>query len=218
MVDHRQRHHKHRNHSSNTPSTSNSRNDDHNHDPTVSLPKDTHVQGMFLALAAGFLAASASLCGKFSMTSTEALLTCKSLLGFYYFEVNVDDNMNVRPNDHNFIMQQAEQLHHTCLQFLMTFRALFFVFMILCNTIMWTVFTKSLHFCKSTLEATVTNTAANFFFTAIYGQVLFREVLSVMWWSGTGLIIIGLLFINAGNNLLDKTEQNPPTTFSKKQS
>lgn len=122
MVDHRQRHNKPKSQSNNLRATGTllhgTSQVPSNHSFLANekeLKEDTHVKGMFYALTSGFLAASASLCGKFSMTSNEALLTCKTLLGFYYFEVAVDDNMNVKPSDHSAMMQQAEQLHHTCL-------------------------------------------------------------------------------------------------------
>ena len=43
-----------------------------------------------------------------------------------------------------------------------------FMLMIGMNAIMWTVFVKALRHCKTSLEATVTNTAANFFFSVIH--------------------------------------------------
>lgn len=41
-------------------------------------------------------------------------------------------------------------------------RVVFFAMIFICNGMMWTLFTKSLQFCSSTAEATVTNTASNF--------------------------------------------------------
>jgi len=50
-------------------------------------------------------------------------------------------------------------------QMLVYVRFTFFGLIFLFNALMWTVFVKSLQTCSSSLEATVTNTAANFFFT-----------------------------------------------------
>lgn len=44
----------------------------------------------------------------------------------------------------------------------------FFIAMLLSNALMWTLFTKALRMSSTTLEATVTNTAANFLFTVKY--------------------------------------------------
>ena len=38
------------------------------------------------------------------------------------------------------------------------------------NALMWVLFTKSMHLCGSTLEATAFNTASNFVFTVSYGK------------------------------------------------
>ena len=47
-------------------------------------------------------------------------------------------------------------------QFGLLLRVIFFAMIFICNGMMWTLFTKSLQFCSSTAEATVTNTASNF--------------------------------------------------------
>ena len=48
--------------------------------------------------------------------------------------------------------------------------ALVFVF----NALMWTLFTKSLCGCSSSVEATVTNTASNFFFTVSFEKLFIQ--------------------------------------------
>ncbi|ODM91119.1 Transmembrane protein [Orchesella cincta] len=68
-------------------------------------------------------------------------------------------------------------------------RGLAFVAMILVNAVMWRTFVQALRYCKTSLEATVTNTAANFFASAVVGQLLFDESVSLMWWLGTLLIV-----------------------------
>ncbi len=37
--------------------------------------------------------------------------------------------------------------------------------MLLCNALMWTLFVKAMHRSRSTVEATIVNSASNFFFT-----------------------------------------------------
>ncbi|GBM03467.1 hypothetical protein AVEN_95371-1 [Araneus ventricosus] len=83
-----------------------------------------------------------------------------------------------------------------CQNVLTATRVGFFIAMILSNALMWTLFTKALRLSATTLEATITNTAANFLFTAVYGQVFFGESVTCLWWLGTTLIIAGLTLMH----------------------
>lgn len=51
------------------------------------------------------------------------------------------------------------------LQIVIFLRGMCIVLMVLFNALMWTTFVKSLQKCSSTIQATVTNSAANFFFS-----------------------------------------------------
>lgn len=83
---------------------------------------------------------------------------------------------------------------------------------------MWTTFTKALQEVPSTVEATVTNSSANLFFTvstakeqlrqchpvrvlcpvqAVLGNAVFGETLSLQWWAGASLIVMGLVIIHS---------------------
>lgn len=62
---------------------------------------------------------------------------------------------------------------------------------------MWTTFTKALQAVPSTVEATVTNSSANLFFTAILGNAIFGETLSLQWWVGVSLIVTGLIIVHS---------------------
>ncbi|CAN8024991.1 unnamed protein product [Ixodes persulcatus] len=105
------------------------------------------MKGMTFSLLSGLLAALASLCGKFSMTGGETAYLCEISLrafgGFFLIHV----------------------FYLVLLQVITGIRVIFFALMIACNAVMWTIFTKALRLCTTTLEATVTNTASNFFFT-----------------------------------------------------
>ncbi|XP_041375934.1 transmembrane protein 42-like [Gigantopelta aegis] len=72
--------------------------------------------------------------------------------------------------------------------------------MFLCNGLMLTLFSKSLQLCPSSVEATVTNTAANFIVTAVASLALFGDRLPLLWWLGASLILTGLVFIHRGGN------------------
>ncbi|RLL98647.1 hypothetical protein CFD26_106655 [Aspergillus turcosus] len=46
---------------------------------------------------------------------------------------------------------------------------------VLCNIIMWALFTRALTASPSTTKVSITNTSANFLVTALLGMVVFRE-------------------------------------------
>ncbi|GBC03865.1 hypothetical protein RclHR1_05380002 [Rhizophagus clarus] len=66
----------------------------------------------------------------------------------------------------------------------------------MCNALMWTFFTKALNKSSSSLQVTVLNSATNFCMTAILGNIIFGEALSLQWWFGASLIVIGTLLVN----------------------
>lgn len=140
------------------------------------------MKGQAYSILSGLFAAFGSLCGKFSMASEEALWLCETA--------------------YSYIDGSTHSVYPECKNVVLYIRLLFFGLTFLLNAIMWTTFLKALRYSTTSLEATVTNTAANFFFTAIFGQVLFGEFLTLVWWIGTLLIIFGLLLIHQGNQHL----------------
>ncbi|XP_015908978.1 transmembrane protein 42 [Parasteatoda tepidariorum] len=157
------------------------------------------MKGITFSLLSGLLAATASLCGKLSMAAEQTLSLCEQFMQHFY------------------PISSHKELDYTyspfCQNTLFWTRVGFFIAMMLSNLLMWTLFSKALVVCSTTLEATVTNTAANFFFTAVFGQVFFRESLSFLWWMGTMLIILGLVIMHkheaesTKSNSLDKKQQ-----------
>ena len=82
---------------------------------------------------------------------------------------------NLQTNEHN------DRITFTncpiiCFQLLIYVRIVFFGLIFICNAVMWTLFVKSLQKCSSSLEATVTNTAANFFFTVSSFNMLCKQI------------------------------------------
>ncbi|RAL14456.1 uncharacterized protein BO97DRAFT_386136 [Aspergillus homomorphus CBS 101889] len=68
---------------------------------------------------------------------------------------------------------------------------------LLCNGIMWALFTRALTAGPSTTKVSITNTAANFLVTALLGMVVFSERVGGLWWvgaamMGSGCIIVGM--------------------------
>ncbi|KAK7066569.1 Transmembrane protein 42 [Halocaridina rubra] len=154
--------------------------------------KSTMMRGQLYAVASGLMAALASLCGKYAMATSEAQELCEDSIALINGkEPYEDDSFTV-----------------VCDQYAVFLRLLFFALMVGINCVMWTTFTKALRFSATSLEATITNTAANFFFTAILGQVLFGEVVRCLWWMGTVLIISGLMLMHHARNI---TPRKPGT-------
>lgn len=146
------------------------------------------MKGMTFSLLSGLLAALASLCGKFSMAADETAYLCEVVSSNWLSEISS---------------------HYFCENLITVIRVVFFGLMIACNAVMWTIFTKALRLCTTTLEAMVTNTASNFFFTAIFGQTLFAEQLTLLWWLGTLLILFGLLLMHRGSAEAELKQARP---------
>lgn len=109
----------------------------------------TAKKGMTLALTSGVFAALAGTCGKFAMNHAETLWFCEHLTNVHF----------------GYSRQQSYVL---CENGAVYIRGAAFVAMILVNAVMWRTFVKALRYCKTSLEATVTNTAANFFASVIF--------------------------------------------------
>lgn len=126
-----------------------------------------------LALSAGFCAAMASLCVKLALSSEDMFQTalCKH------------------------VSLWKETSSH-CKQVVFLSRIILFGLMFLFNGLMWTLFVKSLRNSSSSAQAMITNSASNFIFSALFGMVVFGEILSLRWWMGASFIILGLFLIN----------------------
>ncbi|XP_072169387.1 uncharacterized protein [Diadema setosum] len=131
--------------------------------------------GLVLAVSAGVCAASASLCAKLAMSGDEMKDLCSR---------NVEDVK----------LEHMPSCHVITTVLRVAVFALVFVF----NGLMWTLFTKSMQLCRSSLHATMTNSSSNLIFSGIMGKLLFGERLSLRWWFGVSLIILGLLMVNRG--------------------
>eukprot|EP00026_Physarum_polycephalum_P021188 Phypoly_transcript_24271.p1 GENE.Phypoly_transcript_24271~~Phypoly_transcript_24271.p1 ORF type:complete len:167 (-),score=13.51 Phypoly_transcript_24271:54-479(-) len=131
-------------------------------------------------MGAGSCAAFASVFGKLAVNTNIVLQPVLYLLSFV-----LDLGVHVT-NDTLVIISQA-------------LRPLFIGLIVLSNILMWNMFTKAMDSCGS-VSATVINTAANFFFTAIFGRVFFAEPLSLMWGLGATCIMIGLAIMHKGTS------------------
>ncbi|AAD32941.1 T17H7.16 [Arabidopsis thaliana] len=66
---------------------------------------------------------------------------------------------------------------------------------VICNVVMWACYVNSLR-ALSSLQATVTNFAANFLSSGLAGLFLFQESLSFRWFAGALSITTGVLILS----------------------
>jgi len=74
-------------------------------------------------------------------------------------------------------------------------RGLFFAMNLLCNAIMWILFTRALTLANSTTQVAILNTSANFMVTALLGMLVFSEGLPLLWWVGAAFLVAGSVTI-----------------------
>ncbi|KAJ5121316.1 Pyridoxamine 5'-phosphate oxidase [Penicillium bovifimosum] len=66
---------------------------------------------------------------------------------------------------------------------------------VLCNVIMWALFTRALTAGPSTTKVSITNTASNFLATALLGMIVFSEAVGGLWWVGAGMMGAGCILV-----------------------
>lgn len=66
---------------------------------------------------------------------------------------------------------------------------LIFIFL---NILMWLVFTRALHDCRSVILAALINTSSNIVSSGLFGSYLFHETTGPLWSFGVALIVVGL--------------------------
>ncbi|GAM20288.1 hypothetical protein SAMD00019534_034630, partial [Acytostelium subglobosum LB1] len=89
-------------------------------------------------------------------------------------------------------------------------RLVSFAGIFICTTMQWRYSAKSMDL-SSSLSATVIATASNFFFSAFFGWLFFKEFLAPQWWIGATFIVTGLFLMNA-----DSEKQPQPSSSSSK--
>ncbi|XP_060579769.1 transmembrane protein 42-like isoform X2 [Ruditapes philippinarum] len=142
---------------------------------------DNHTWGLCLAVVAGMMAALASVSAKLAVTADVVHELCLT------FAISFETvKMSVVCDSISYILRGI------CVGGIFLF-----------NALMWTFYTKSLQFCPSTVEATITNTGANFLVSALLGLLLFGETFSLLWWCGSCLILAGLVLIHQGSQDTD---------------
>ncbi|KAI3641649.1 hypothetical protein MIR68_000319 [Amoeboaphelidium protococcarum] len=127
---------------------------------------------MILAICSGFMAALSSVFAKMTL-SAQTLEYLRVIVGYFGY-IDVQELAGVE--------RYAKFISSALV--------------ILCNVLMWAIFTKALAKSKSAVSATVINTASNFCFSALLGHLFFNESLNAQWWGGCSMIIAGCVLIN----------------------
>ncbi|KAL1976594.1 hypothetical protein VTN31DRAFT_2876 [Thermomyces dupontii] len=88
-------------------------------------------------------------------------------------------------------------------------RAACFGLNILCNVLMWALFTRALTVSPSTTKVSITNTSTNFLVTAVLGMIVFGEQVRGLWWVGAAMMGVGCILVGMrekeGENTKKKT-------------
>lgn len=136
---------------------------------------------LYYSVAAGLLAAMASLFGKLAFEG-DTLASCLSWAWRY---AGVPESATVLGGLVGLAELKAAA------------QAASFGLIFLCNALMVNFSSKSLDLCASAVLAVVTSTGLNFFFSAAFGFLFFGEPLNLQWVVGASFILVGLWFINA---------------------
>ncbi|XP_071959070.1 uncharacterized protein [Antedon mediterranea] len=165
--------------------------------------------GALLPVFAGLCAALGSVCAKLALNSDVLMEICTRgreagstalmyVIGaWFYFHQGQGDKISTALEDETICQTISFYL-----------QALSFFGIFLFNALMWTLFVKSLQLSRSSVQATVTNSASNFFFSAFIGHLLFGEPLGIKWWIGSMLIITGLILMQNGSGKVSNEEEN----------
>lgn len=148
------------------------------------------TRGVKLAVTSGFLAASGSVLGKYAMSEDHFLGMIHMIETVIKFLISSFINSPVFLTWFSSIVAVIESNS-------IVFRIILFISMVIMNTLMWTTFSKAMNVSSSAVIASAINTAFNFIFTAIYGSLLFGEVLTLKWFLGSSLMIIGVILIKS---------------------
>jgi uncharacterized membrane protein len=100
------------------------------------------------------------------------------------FACLVSTSLKIAFNNNNNSDQKLIQIGFICLSFVL-------------NSLMWTVYTKSLSLSTSTLYASALNKFSNFICSALFGYILFEEKINfILWFFGLILLFMGILILS----------------------
>lgn len=79
--------------------------------------------------------------------------------------------------------------------------------MVVSNAVMWATFSKALALSPSSLEPTAVNTAANLAGSMVLGSAVFEEKISLLWWVGATLILIGVTLVRGSDTGAERDDE-----------
>jgi len=167
------------------------------------MAKSSIVYTIFYSVLAGTLAALASVCAKLAVDSNTNQFY-RFVCTFFVSNpdwCHVDDGVYIKGDDSWIRFQKIFRI----------FRLASFLCLFLCNALMWAYFTKALSVSSSSIQVTVINSATNFCLTAILGNLIFNEPLSLQWWFGASLIVTGTVLLNTEMQKIE--EENKKKKF-----
>ncbi|CAO3639450.1 unnamed protein product [Mucor fragilis] len=85
-------------------------------------------------------------------------------------------------------------------------RGVCFALIFVCNSVMWTTFTKALNAATSSVQVSIVNGAVNFSASAILGYLVFDEPLALRWWIGASFILAGTILLSQSQRRLEEEE------------
>ncbi|XP_033104251.1 transmembrane protein 42-like isoform X2 [Anneissia japonica] len=145
---------------------------------------------LFLSIGAGLCAALGSVCAKLALNSDILIQMCTTGATAVFAALPAFGSW-LRLQDGSLGLRSKT----TCETISIYLQVMSFAGIFIFNAFMWTLFVKSLQLSKASVQATVTNSASNFFFSALIGHLVFGEALSIRWWIGSMMIVSGLILM-----------------------
>jgi len=146
--------------------------------------------GLVCSVACGFFAASAGVLTKVAFDSNKVQQSCQ-----FIANVAAAATDKISHDDDVFFLVDC-----TNRQVELVAQVVLVSLLVLCNLLMFKYFNAALQLADTTIVASITCTASNFIFTALYGWWLFEENLNTSWWIGTSLVILGAFLIASDND------------------
>ncbi|KAJ5489155.1 hypothetical protein N7539_004045 [Penicillium diatomitis] len=166
--------------------------------PTTSTQSAARSSWIIIALASGAFAALNGLFAKLT-TDTHTTAFAHSIAHRFGLESSSFLELLVRGSKAPKLSEKSQSQYvkepHTSTNKISTIPQLCLGLNVLCNIIMWALFTRALTAGPSTTKVSITNTSANFLVTALLGMVIFRESVGGLWWLGAAMMGAGCILV-----------------------
>ncbi|EGF77346.1 hypothetical protein BATDEDRAFT_37439 [Batrachochytrium dendrobatidis JAM81] len=158
----------------------------------------------FAAVVSGILAALASVLAKLASNTSPVTggivyeTICHALLPSYSSDSTLNPCKSNLPGDSLEFYYQVTTL----------VRLAFVGCVVLANAAMWKSFTRALSQANASVHVTMLNNAANMIVTGICGLLIFREPVTLRWWAGAALIVLGSILMSQDSDKKDEIQKN----------